>query len=162
MIAMRQLVAAQRREPPQDGDVAHLVLGPTHRNDVPSGFLQPVTPLPRRCPAPPAGRARTCHRPRAITSSTSPSSSSTTRSASAPATSVPFCSRSSRAGLAVKAGSTRSSGWPQPSSSFSVPAMADGLPTSIAVTRPSPSKTGRQPPPSELTVTRSAGSPASR
>ena len=64
--------------------------------------------------------------------------------------------------MSVNAGNTRSSGWPQRSNVVSVSPTALGLPTSIEVTRPAASNTGKQPPPSELTVTRSAASPASR
>ena len=36
--------AAERGEPPQDRDVADLLLGAAHRHDVPSGFRQPLPP----------------------------------------------------------------------------------------------------------------------
>src|SRR5688572_20328055 len=155
--------AAQRRESPKNGDVPHLFFGPTHWNDEPARCLQTNYSLVSNVPHTTGRPERTSQRPRAITSSIAPPLPRTTRSASAPATSRPLrFSNNKRAGLDVNAGSTRSSGCPQSSSSLSAPAMAEGLPTSIPTTCPSPSNTGKQPPPSELTVTRSPGSPASR
>jgi len=51
---------------------------------------------------------------------------------------------------------------PLANSSRSVTAMDSERPTSIATSRPRSSKVGSEPPESELIVTPSAGSPASR
>ncbi len=101
--------------------------------------------------------------PAIITSLISFSSLSTIRSAAAPARILPrSCKRSISATLLVNAGNASSSAAPLPSSVPNVSMRLAGLPMSICSISPCSLKTGRQPPPSELIVTRSAGAPYSR
>src|SRR5690606_22139106 len=171
--------AAQLHEALEDAAPAFLVFRPADGDDPAAGFalghlagthvlrvpcvligaVVQRSNIPRRTAAP----SRTCHAPRASAWRTLPAWSSATRSASNPTPIRPLPgSRSSAAGLLVKAGSARSSGSPRASSAFKVSSNEPEWPTSMCAIRPSASKQGRQPPASELMLTRSAGASLSR
>ena len=161
--------ARHAHEALEDVAVVLLVLGAADRNDPAArlafGTLLGITLLllggSRTCRAATARPSRTWIVPRMMTVSAPPVASSATRSASAPTAIRPLPasrSRLRRIRRERRAGRARAAGR-RASRSRRVSSSAPAAPTSMRLTRPSASKHGRQPPASELIVTRSGGAP---